>query len=521
MKKIIAIYSLLSFLLVSINTYSQIDGDNLFKNDQVVKISLEFSQPNFWDTLVANYEDKIYIKADLTIVDSTGTYEFNDVGIRLKGNSSYDLHPGKKKSFKIDFNKFVKGQKYDGIKKLNLNNGFNDPTFMREKIFFDVCKAADINAPRANYANVYFNGELKGFFTLIEQIDDQFLDWRIEDDKGNMFKAGSNFAVFGSNEEADLKYYGTNKTSYEKRYQLKTNKKKADWTDFIEFLDFVNNSSESKFEAEIEDHLELQEYLRSLAIDNIFSNLDSYTGSARNYYIYHNLTTDKWEWIKWDGNASFGIYNLFFGNGPTTDVNEVPLDWHRNNRPLIENIFKSTKFYNKYLIEVCYIKDSFFNESYLNSQIIKFTDLIKDYVYADTNKQFTNEDFDNNIEEEIEGSGDIFGGKTIGLKSFIKAKISHLDNVLDCSSIVNVEDIHENRINISPNPTHEFVKINWNNKNVQSIFIYNSIGNLINKIKVNGINETEINVSNLTTGLYFISINSADKRITRQLIISK
>jgi len=512
---------ILLLLLVSINVHSQIDGDNLFKKDQVVTISLDFHQPSYWDTLVANYENKIYIKADLTIVDSTGTYKFKDVGVRLKGNSSYNFHPGNKKSFKIDFNKFVKGQKYDGIKKLNLNNSYNDPTFMREKLFFDVCKAADINAPRANYAIVYFNEVLKGFYTLVEQIDDQFLDWRIGDDKGNMFKAGSNFTVFGSNEEADLKYYGNNKSFYEKRYNLKTNKKKDDWTDFIKFIDFINNSSKSKFETEIKDRLELQEYLRSLAIDNVFSNLDSYTGSARNYYLYHNLTSDKWEWIKWDGNASFGIYNLFFGEGPTTNVNQVPLNWHRNNRPLIENIFSNKKLYNDYLVEVCYIKDHFFNESYLYNQINNLKGLIKDYVYIDNNKQFSNEDFEKNINEEIEGNGNPFGGKTIGLKSFIKSKISHLDNALDCST-VDIEENQENMIYIFPNPTNDFVNINWRNDNIQSISIYNSIGHLIKNLKIaNRFNEINIDVSDFRTGIYFISLNSNDKRITHQLSISK
>ena len=101
----------------------------------------------------------------------------------MKGNSS-DFHPGDKKAFKIDFNKFKVGQNYYGLKKLNFSNCFKDPTFMREKLFFDLCRAHGVPAPRANYANVKYNGEDWGFYTLIEQIDDQFLDWRIGNDSG-------------------------------------------------------------------------------------------------------------------------------------------------------------------------------------------------------------------------------------------------------------------------------------------------------------------------------------------------
>lgn len=46
--------------------------------------------------------------------------------------------------------------------------------------------------------------------------------------------------------------------------------------------------------------------MKSLVLDNLFSNLDSYTNSARNYYIYHNPVNGLWEWIKWDCNEAFG-----------------------------------------------------------------------------------------------------------------------------------------------------------------------------------------------------------------------
>ena len=134
------------FLVVfqSIPTFSQIEGANLFSVDQVVQINLDFPMSDFWEQLEFNYENidangSVYIPANLTLTDLTGTYSFDSVGVRLKGNSSGN-HPGDKKSFKIDFNKFITGQDYDGLKKLNFSNGFKDPTFMREKLFFNLCK---------------------------------------------------------------------------------------------------------------------------------------------------------------------------------------------------------------------------------------------------------------------------------------------------------------------------------------------------------------------------------------------
>ena len=97
-------------------------------------------------------------------------------------------HPGNKKPFKVDFNRFISGQAYDLLKKLNFNNGFKDPT-LPGKGFLDLCEDAGVLAPRATFAEVRYNGEAWGFYTVVEQIDDQFLDRSIGDDDGMLFKA--------------------------------------------------------------------------------------------------------------------------------------------------------------------------------------------------------------------------------------------------------------------------------------------------------------------------------------------
>ena len=115
-------------------------------------------------------------------------------------------------------------------------------------------------------------------------------------------------------------YYGTSQASYESSYELKSNEDANDWTDLIEFIDFINNSSDIEFETELQNHLDLGPFLSSVALDNIFSNLDSYTQSARNYYIYHNLGMGKWQWIKWDANEAFGSYGFFESKIPRLSI---------------------------------------------------------------------------------------------------------------------------------------------------------------------------------------------------------
>ena len=388
--------------------------------------------------LEANYEadENEYIAAHLTLTDVSGTHVMDSVGVRLKGNSSY-MHPGDKKSFKIDFNKFISGQNYDGLKKLNFSNGFKDPTCMREKLFFDVCREVGVPAPRASFAEVTFNGEPWGFYTVVEQIDDQFLDWNIQEDSGNLFKAGDNFGGGGpggggGGAEADLVHYGNDQLVYEERYELKSNEDANDWSDLMSFLDFVNNTTADAFAAGIDFRMDVDGFLRSAALDMLFSNLDTYTGSARNYYIYHNMDTDMWQWIKWDGNEAFGSYANGAGNMET-----LAIDYSDSPRPLLENMLGHPDLYARYIGHVCDLVDHVFNEAHMHAQIDATAELIAPFVYADSHKMYSNADFDTNLSSDLvggggPGGGGPGGGTTYGLKSFVTNRASYVLTQLEC-----------------------------------------------------------------------------------------
>ncbi len=491
-------------LCTALTVFSQLEGDAIFAQDQIVTIELNFPESNFWNTLTTNYEDATYTWANLTLTDNSGEQLFDSVGVRLKGNSSYN-HPGNKKAFKIDFNKYVTGQNYDGLKKLNFSNGFKDPSIIREKIFFDVSHAAGVKAPRTSFANVYMNGTFWGFYTVVEQIDDQFLDWAILDDDGNLFKAGDNFDP--GEGAADLEYYGDAQSSYEGRYELKTNEEENDWTDLVEFLDWVNNSSDEEFAAQLEEKIELTDFLRSLALDNLFSNLDSYLGSARNYYIYHNSTTDKWEWIKWDGNEAFGRYT----NG-VNGMETLALDYVNSSRPLIERIYNDNELYQQYLIEMCDITENYFNSNYIDTRIDEVVELIQESVYADTEKQYSNEDFDTNIESNLSeggggpGGGGPGGGSVLGLKSFVANKSAHVAENLDCT--ISVSEVAENQISVFPNPAETSLTISTETNEISSISLINTLGQQV--YVAEAIIPKTIDVSELESGLYFLAVQWVD-----------
>ena len=86
-------------------------GKSFFEKDSIHVIRIYFTQCSYWDSLVNNkklydsLEISNHLQANL-IIDNKKIYS---VGIRFKGESSYEFYPGKKKPFRIKFNKFIKG----------------------------------------------------------------------------------------------------------------------------------------------------------------------------------------------------------------------------------------------------------------------------------------------------------------------------------------------------------------------------------------------------------------------------
>lgn len=488
---------------------AQIEGANLFSTNQVVSIDLDFPQSDFWQQLQDNYENidligSVYIPAQLTLTDATGTYTFDSVGVRLKGNSS-DFHPGDKKAFKIDFNKFKVAQNYDGLKKLNFSNCFKDPTFMREKLFFDLCRTHGVPAPRANYANVKYNGEDWGFYTMIEQIDDQFLDWRIGNDSGNLFKAGSNFS--GGDGEANLVYLGLDQSLYESSYELKSNEETNDWYDLIDFIYFLNSSSDAEFELGLPSRLDLGPFLSSVAFNNLFSNLDTYTLSARNYYLYHNMSTDQWEWIKWDANETFGSYAF----GVQTPMTNLPIDFYQGQRPLLERVFENELFMNQYTSEICLLLNTVFNPEYLNPIIDNYKELIQQYVYADNNKMFSNNDFDTNINSNLGGPG----GTIYGLKSFIQARYNYLSSSVNCNAFASLSSFIPEGLSAYPNPTTGSLIINGDHLYPLPYELFSLDGKCILRGELLHAEES-IDISHLSSEMYHLKVGNNWIKVLKQ-----
>lgn len=154
-----------------------------FAPDVVQRIDLELSE----EALAALRADPDTYVEGVFVHDG---YRHESVGIRLKGGASTFEDIDGKPSFRLKLDEFVDGLDYGGLDRLNLHNMKADPAQAREVAAYWTLAAAGVVAPRANFAEVYVNGESRGVYANVEEIDGSFRERHFEDPSGDLWEAG-------------------------------------------------------------------------------------------------------------------------------------------------------------------------------------------------------------------------------------------------------------------------------------------------------------------------------------------
>jgi spore coat protein CotH len=479
-------------LLASICGHGQDPGDAIFNSPQIHTIKLYFSQTGWWDSLVANYplDQKM-----LASMEFDGVW-YDSVGAQFKGNSSFN-NMSQKKPFKIDVNEYVSGQDVDGLKKFNLNNGFKDPTFMREKMTLDFCRRHGLAAPRCTYANLYLNDTLWGLYTFIEQVDKTFLGTHFSDNDGNLFKGDP---------QGSLQWFGSMDTNYFHRYELKTNDSLNDWSDLVHLLDKINNTLPQYFFDSVEAALISPSFLNYWAMNILFGNLDSYNGSGHNYYVYNNPDAGRFSFIAWDVNEAFGCFNMGMS---ISQLENLGINYLPNGRPLVQKMLANVSYFNQYKLTLCdYILQDF-NSAYLDPVIDSLADVLRPSVYADTKKFFSSQQFEDNRTMNT--------GNTPGLKSFISNRVASVSSQLSSLCFTSVDDNSNSGIMVYPNPAQHKLAIGSLQFAITGVAIYNTVGEILFAAEHGnnpGLKELELDVTFLPQGIYFYTVLTEEGTFT-------
>ena len=390
----------------------------LFDEDAVHEIHLTFHQAGWWEQLVLNFaqEDPPYLAAEFDWAD----VHCDSIGVRFKGNSSYGGYPGVKKSFKLDIDEFVPDQTVHGLDKLNLNNGFMDPSFVREQCCYELCAAVGLPTERTNFAALYINGDYWGLYTLVEQFDHEFIESR--------FGAGEDGNLWKGDPRGTLEYLGPNEPAYYGSYELETNEEENDWSALVEFVDKLNNTPLEALSDSLHNVADVSSALAMLAIDILTVNLDSYIGRCSNYYFYHRDLDSRLVFAQWDLNESWGVFNMW--GMSVTQLRQLDPYWTSTlpgeNRPLAERLWDVVAYRDIYVGHLQRLMATAAQPDLLIARMETLRDLIRPHVYADGNKMFTNQEFENAMSQDIVVGSGPHARIVPGLEPFIRGRDSWL-----------------------------------------------------------------------------------------------
>ncbi|GEM_PF-254011 len=318
--------------------------------------------------------DHQYGQADVTIDGEA----IRSVGLRYKGNGTFVVgHKTGKYSFKIDFNEYRNGASFRGLRKLNLNNQVTDPSMMREALSYELFRAVGIPCSRVNFARVYLTvaglkeRAAQGLYTIVEQVDKRFLKNRFGEADGMLLKP-STFGVF--------RYLGEDWADYEVAYIPKTTPTELQQQRLIAFAKMLHQADDDAFAAAIEEYLNVDQFLRFLAMNVLLSNLDSFLGGAQNYYVYLDSASNRFHFLPWDMDISFGAFEM--QGTPSTRRNLSIDEPQTSKNRLIERILAISRYKQTYHAYLRQYLDTHFAQKKVNAEIDRVAAILRPVIRA-------------------------------------------------------------------------------------------------------------------------------------------
>lgn len=309
--------------------------ESLFDINNRIQIKIDISdkekakiQKDFDEYQRKHSKSPIYRMADkVTIIIGDQTYEMEEVGVRLKGNTSrtdfYNENEGMYKlvHLRLSFDETFDNPDYYGTDvkvwtdekakeerknrtfatlsslEMKWNRNF-DTTYIREYYANEMFRAFGVMSQHQNMSCVNFGGDNLGVYSIYEPVDKKFISkyYDGDDKKGDLYKAAWTYepATYTKRVTYGIKNPETG-NSY--NYDLKTNKKTSDHSLFKNLIEVVNNGGVT--EEEFDKVIDKDYWVKFAAVSYFVGNPDDMRNNFNNHYVY----------IKPDGQAVFVPYD--------------------------------------------------------------------------------------------------------------------------------------------------------------------------------------------------------------------
>ena len=377
-----------------------------------------------WNRLLALYDANSfttqYVAATVTFVKDGETTVIDNVGLRLKGNTSRrrpegwygqqhqrdntDWHHA---HFGVNLRKYVDDDDHtiQGVRKLHLKWFKDDPMYVREMFCYELFRRAGVwTAVRDNYCRLWIHVEgdsqeaYYGVYELLEPIDKRYVK-----DRKSRFGASNGFlwkcrnsAAGLNNPNGDIWYDDDTDDRHAYTLETETGDFDSARVQLVDFMNKLTNLSDSEFYTWIQEVTDVDLLLKTYAVNVAVGMWDDYWNNANNYYIYFNgkgLTGYKFYFIPYDYDNTLGTS---LRCGVQDDAGrQNPLKWGNDNNRLIARILRFNEFKVKYvafLKELIDAKNALMDRASSQARIRSWQQRIEPYIDNDTGEDTAIED---------------------------------------------------------------------------------------------------------------------------------
>jgi hypothetical protein len=249
-------------------------------------------------------------------VDGTGTDVRYEAGVRNRGHGS---RLGPPNNYRVNF---PADRSWHGVTAVNFNAYYVHSQLLGSAVH----RLAGVEAPDAVGVELRVNGtdlaepggpRMFGSYVMVEEADSDFTAEHFPGDGGGNYYAAFRTDATPQN-EANLRYEGTNPLVYQDRYFKQTNKSENDWSDLIRLTDVLNNAPDATYLQDVSQVIDVQQWMRYLALDALMLNREGGldTGVGDDYGLYRGETDTRFKLVPHD------LDTLFNQGVATASVNQ-------------------------------------------------------------------------------------------------------------------------------------------------------------------------------------------------------
>jgi spore coat protein CotH len=284
-----------------------------------------------------------------------------------------------KRSMKIDLDHYDQPDRFGSLKKLTLNAGILDPRRMREALAYAAYREAGVPSPRTAFAEVtlsvpgQYDHELLGLYTLVEDVEGPFLKKQFGDSKGLLMKPEG---VRGPD------YFGEEWQAYPASYHPGRDATPDEATRLVTLARLIEKGDDAEFKNKIGEYLDVEEFLRYLAVSALTVHLDSPLAMGQNYFMYLPAGTKKLVFLPWDLDLTFASWPL--GGSAEEQMKMSLLHPHAGDHKMIERLLADKEISARYLKIIKDLSAKSFSESELMNKIGTMEKALKEPLARET-----------------------------------------------------------------------------------------------------------------------------------------